>query len=563
MILKQVNQNLKDIKSDTASINKNFTAWFKDQKRQQLDEKEKARESKKRGGMGGAAIGGLGIAGASTALGDGDGGGGGGLSFRFLKTAGQIIATSYVAKKLVDRQLKARNANAPEKSRVKPYAPPRAGDAGLDEARRIRATRGFVPTALGTTPDDIIDFSGRTGFSRVDRGRGFIPKVLGITPDDITDFSGKTGFSRVDRGRGFIPGTAGSVSQSNFAAKYLQPAPKVPSGYLTQRLNPASADTSPTIGGRIEPVVTNSVVPKTGQPLMLADDLLDKIATIKTQGYTRIAALTSDPEIKQQIIDVETKHNVKLSSTPDKKVVIQTPKGGAVPNEVRRAVMVDLTSVKKAPMSRGAMTRQLAAKLGIGFIQTADAALRIGGPALLANDITRDIASSDYLRQINPIGATAISAASLTGDLLSLPGMGMDKLASLMGYDTNFNGNFGDKVDQAALAFLTSRYLPPQYRVENNSQQRIAAQLTSTQSALMIPSMDDSPLSQMDPTTSEMPMSFGNAPVVIFRENNNSEDATPGNRSGVSLPSNSGGEDSEVQSKNWPLWERLQGWFNG
>lgn len=529
MILKQVNQNLKDIKSDTASINKNFTAWFKDQKRQQLDEKEKARESKKRGGVGGAAIGGLGIAGASTALGDGNGGGGLGLGFlkTFAKGAA-IIGGGFAALAGANKAAKALN----EKPSIRKSAPPRAGDGGLDEARRIRATRGFVPTALG------------------------------ITPDDITDFSGRAGFSRVDRGRGFIPGTAGSVSQSNFAAKYLQPAPRVPSGYLTQRFNPASADTSPTIGGRIEPVVTSSAVPRTGQPLMLADDLLDKIATIKTQGYTRIAALTSDPEIKQQIIDVETKHNVKLSSTPDKKVVIQTPKGGAVPNEVRRAVMVDLTSVKKAPMSRGAMTRQIAAKLGIGFIQTADAALRIGGPALLANDIMRDVASSDYLRQINPIGATAISGASLTGDLLSLPGMGMDKLASLMGYDTNFNPNLGDKVDQAALAFLTSRYLPPQFRVKNNSQQRIVAPLTSAQSALMIPSMDDSPLSQVDPSTAEMPMSFGNAPVVIIRENNNSEDATPGNRSGVSLPSNSGGEDSEVQSKNWPLWERLQGWFN-
>lgn len=526
MILKQVNQNLKDIKSDTASINKNFTAWFKDQKRQQLDEKEKARESKKRGGVGGAAIGGLGIAGASTALGDGNGGGG--LGFPFLKTAAKaaaIIGGGFTALAAAGKLAKGQN----EKTSIRKSAPPRAGDAGLDEARRIRATRGFVPTALG------------------------------ITPDDITDFSGRAGFSRVDRGRGFIPGAAGSVSQSNFAARYMPKAPTV--GFLTQQFSPASADTSPTIGGRIEPVVTSSAVPRTGQPLMLADDLLDKIATIKTQGYTRIAALTSDPEIKQQIIDVETKHNVKLSSTPDKKVVIQTPKGGAVPNEVRRAVMVDLTSVKKAPISRSAMTRQIAAKLGIGFIQTADAALRIGGPALLANDITRDIASSDYLRQINPIGATAISGASLTGDLLSLPGMGMDKLASLMGYDTNFNPNLGDKVDQAALAVLTSRYLPPQFRVKNNSQQRIVAPLTSAQSALMIPSMDDSPLSQMDPTTSEMPMSFGNAPVVIF-QNNNSEDATPGNRSGVSLPSNSGGEDSEVQSKNWPLWERLQGWFN-
>jgi len=294
---------------------------------------------------------------------------------------------------------------------------------------------------------------------------------------------------------------------------------------------------------------------------MLADDLLDKIATIKTQGYTRVAALTSDPEIKQQIIDVETKHNVKLSSTPDKKVVIQTPKGGMVTNEVRRAVMVDLTSVKKAPISRSAMTRQIAAKLGIGFIQTADAALRIGGPALLANDITRDIASSNYLRQINPIGATAISGASLTGDLLSLPGMGMDKLASLMGYDTNFNGNFGDKIDQAARAALTSQYLPPQFRVKSPSQQRVVMPLTAAQSAMMIPSMDDSPLSPVAPSTADMPMAFGNAPVVII-QNNNSEGATPGNRAGVSVPSSSGGEDPEVQSKNWSMWERFQGWFN-
>ena len=529
MILKQVNQNLKDIKSDTASINKNFTAWFKDQKRQQLDEKEKARESKKRGGMGGAAIGGLGIAGASTALGDGDGGGGG-FGLGFIKKAA-TIAAGLAGLKTVDRVAKNMAASASEKTSIRKYAPPRAGDAGLDEARRIRATRGFAPTALG------------------------------ITPDDITDFSGRAGFSRVDRGRGFIPGAAGSVSQSNFAAKYLQKAPRVPSGYLTQGFKPVSGEASPTIGGRIEPVVTSSAIPKTGQPLMLADDLLDKIATIKTQGYTRVAALTSDPEIKQQIIDVETKHNIKLSSTPDKKVVIQTPKGGMVTNEVRRAVMTDLTSVKKAPISRSAMTRQIAAKLGIGFIQTADAALRIGGPALLANDITRDIASSNYLRQINPIGATAISGASLTGDLLSLPGMGMDKLASLMGYDTNFNGNFGDKIDQAARAALTSQYLPPQFRVKSPSQQRVVMPLTAAQSAMMIPSMDDSPLSPVAPSTADMPMAFGNAPVVII-QNNNSEGATPGNRAGVSVPSSSGGEDPEVQSKNWSMWERFQGWFN-
>ena len=527
MILKQVNQNLKDIKSDTTSINKNFTAWFKDQKRQQLDEKEKARESKKRGGMAGAAIGGLGIAGASTALGDGDGGGGG-FGLGFIKKAA-TIAAGLAGLKTVDRVAKNMAASASEKTSIRKYAPPRAGDAGLDEARRIRATRGFVPTALG------------------------------ITPDDITDFSGRAGFSRVDRGRGFIPGAAGSVPQSNFAARYMPKAPAI--GFLTQQFSPASAGTSPTIGGRIEPVVTSSAVPKSGQPLMLADDLLDKIATMKTQGYTRVAALTSDPEIKQQIIDVETKHNVKLSSTPDKKVVIQTPKGGMVTNEVRRAVMVDLTSVKKAPISRSAMTRQIAAKLGIGFIQTADAALRIGGPALLANDITRDIASSDYLRQINPIGATAISGASLTGDLLSLPGMGMDKLASLMGYDTNFNGNFGNTLDQAAQAVLTSQYLPPQYRIKNPSQQRVRTQLTSAQSAMMIPSMDDSPLSPVAPSTADMPMAFGNAPVVII-QNNNSEGATPGNRAGVSVPSSSGGEDPEVQSKNWSMWERFQGWFN-
>lgn len=525
MILKQVNQNLKDIKSDTASINKNFTAWFKDQKRQQLDEKEKARESKKRGG----AIGGLGIAGASTALGDGDGGGGG-LGLGFIKKAA-TIAAGLAGLTMVDRFGKNRAASASEKTSIRKYAPPRAGDAGLDEARRIRATRGFVPTALG------------------------------ITPDDITDFSGRAGFSRVDRGRGFIPGAAGSISQSNFAARYIPKAPTVMSGFLTQQFSPVSSDTSPTIGGRIEPVVTSSAIPKTGRPLMLADDLLDKIATMKTQGYTRIAALTSDPEIKQQIIDVETKHNVKLSSTPDKKVVIQTPKGGMVTNEVRRAVMVDLTSVKKAPMSKSAMAKQLSAKFGIGLIKTLDATMRVGGPALLANDITRDIASSNYLREINPIGATAISAASLTGDLLSLPGMGMDKLASVMGYDTNFNPNLGDKVDQAALAVLTSQYLPPQLRVKTNNPPRNVAPLSAAQSALMIPSMDDSPLSQMDPTTSEMPMSFGNSPVVII-QSNTSEGATPGNRSGIQLPSNSGGEDAEVQSKNWSMWERFQGWFN-
>lgn len=529
MILKQVNQNLKDIKSDTASINKNFTAWFKDQKRQQLDEKEKARESKKRGRMGGAAIGGLGIAGASTALGDDGGGGGYGLGF--LKKAAVIIGGGLATTGVVDRVAKARAAAALEKTSILKSAPPRAGDAGLDEARRIRATRGFVPTALG------------------------------ITPDDITDFSGRTGFSRVDRGRGFIPGAAGSISQSNFAAKYLPTAPRVPSGYLTQRFSPVSGEASPTIGGRIEPVVTSSAIPRTGQPLMLADDLLDKIGTMKTQGYTRVAALTSDPEIKQQIIDVETKHNIKLSSTPDKKVVIQTPKGGMVTNEVRRAVMLDLTSVKKAPMSRKAMARQLVAKFGMGFIQTADAALRIGGPALLANDIIRDVASSNSLRQINPVGATAISGASLTGDLLSLPGMGMDKIASVMGYNTNFNGNFGDKVDQAALAVLTSQYLPPQFRVKTNNPPRNVAPLTAAQSAMMIPSMDDSPLSSVAPSTADMPMAFGNAPVVIIQDNN-SEGATPGNRAGVSVPSSSGGEDPEVQSKNWSMWERFQGWFN-
>lgn len=524
MILKQVNQNLRDIKSDTASINKNFTAWFKDQKRQQLDEKEKARESKKRGG----AIGGLGIAGASTALDDNAGGGGFGLGFlKIAAKAAAIVGGGLV----VDRIAKNRAASAAEKARVIKSAPPRSGDAGLEEAKRIRATRGFVPTALG------------------------------ITPDDITDFSGRAGFSRVDRGRGFIPGTAGSISQSNFAARYIPKAPTVMSGFLTQQFSPVSSDTSPTIGGRIEPVVTSSAIPRTGQPLMLADDLLDKIATMKTQGYTRIAALTSDPEIKQQIIDVETKHNVKLSSTPDKKVVIQTPKGGTVTNEVRRAVMVDLTSVKKAPMSKSAMAKQLSAKFGIELLKTLDATMRVGGPALLANDITRDIASSNYLREINPIGATAISAASLTGDLFSLPGMGMDKVASFMGYDTNFNGNFGDKIDQAAQAALQSRYLPPQFRIKNSSQQRIAAPLTAAQSAMMIPSMDDSPLSQIDPNTANMPMSFGNAPVVII-QSNTSEGATPGNRSGIQLPSNSGGEDAEVQSKNWSMWERFQGWFN-
>ena len=232
-----------------------------------------------------------------------------------------------------------------------------------------------------------------------------------------------------------------------------------------------------------------------------------------------------------------------------------------VTNEVRRAVMLDLTSVKKAPMSRKAMAKQLVAKFGMGFIQTEDAALRIGGPALLANDIIRDVASSNSLRQINPVGATAISGASLTGDLLSLPGMGMDKIASVMGYNTNFNGNFGDKVDQAALAVLTSQYLPPQFRVKTNNPPRNVAPLTAAQSAMMIPSMDDSPLSSVAPSTADMPMAFGNAPVVIIQDNN-SEGATPGNRAGVSVPSSSGGEDPEVQSKNWSMWERFQGWFN-
>ncbi len=154
-------------------------------------------------------------------------------------------------------------------------------------------------------------------------------------------------------------------------------------------------------------------------------DLLNNLAEAKSKGYTRVSLLTTDPKIIKKIDAIEAKHKVKISSTVDGKVVLQTPKGGVLSNNARDKVIADLNAIKTSPAQPKVKikTKIPVAGTTVGGL----AALEVGAIAneaftTLGVNSTGSVLDSPTGEQVS----AGSLAAELTAGVISLPGSVVD-----------------------------------------------------------------------------------------------------------------------------------------
>ena len=139
-------------------------------------------------------------------------------------------------------------------------------------------------------------------------------------------------------------------AESDFAKAQFEAASNNPANQIQgvdTGIATVARDAAPNVRVQPSKVITVGGQSKLATPAnIFTTDLLNNLAEAKSQGYTRVSLLTTDPTIKKSIVDIEAKHKIKISSTADGKVVLQTVNGGALSNVARDNVIADLNAIK-------------------------------------------------------------------------------------------------------------------------------------------------------------------------------------------------------------------------
>ena len=142
-------------------------------------------------------------------------------------------------------------------------------------------------------------------------------------------------------------------AESDFAKAQFEAASNNPANQIQgvdTGIATVARDAAPNVRVQQSKVITVGGQSKLATPAnIFTTDLLNNLAEAKSQGYTRVSLLTTDPTIKKSIVDIEAKHKIKISSTADGKVVLQTANGGALSNVARDNVIADLNAIKTGP----------------------------------------------------------------------------------------------------------------------------------------------------------------------------------------------------------------------
>ena len=175
------------------------------------------------------------------------------------------------------------------------------------------------------------------------------------------------------------------------------------------------------------------------------------------------------------IIDVDV-----LKNMPDGKVQVQGPKGNKFIVGADTLRTYSPPATKKPPLSARMMKF-------LGMIGAA--AGKAGGPAF-AYTSQYNIRSGMY-GDLDPTVATGIEFLAAGGDIIDLVNYLPDKALEMMGSDFRFGTDAGEKTRSALQSFLSSEFIPPQFRSKQKTTPiSTPTILTPEQSAMMVPGGD-------------------------------------------------------------------------
>lgn len=218
-------------------------------------------------------------------------------------------------------------------------------------------------------------------------------------------------------------------AESDFAKAQFETASNNPANQ-TQGVDTAlatvAADAAPNVRVQSSKIITVGGQSKLATPAnIFTTDLLNNLAAAKSQGYTRVSLLTTDPTIKKSIAEIEAKHKIKISSTVDGKVVLQTSKGGALSNIARDNVIADLNAIKTSPAQPKV---KIKTKIPVGTTTVGGlAALEIGA---IANEAFTTLGVNSTGSVLDSPTGEQVSAGSLGAEIaagvVALPGSVVD-----------------------------------------------------------------------------------------------------------------------------------------